>query len=81
VKGRGNQPPDLTPIVDFFLDALALVHVASKVVMDSNYAGPEATVLHLAVEALDKVSDQLDEANTALHHFLKKNAIVKGGAS
>ncbi len=81
VKGRGNQPPDLEPVLHAFWDAEALVSVASKVVMDSLYAGPEASVLRLGVEALEKVADQLDDAERALHRFLKKNGVVKGGAS
>jgi len=80
-KGRGNQPPNLEPVLHAFSDAEALVSVASKVVMDSIYAGPEASVLRLGVEALEKVADQLDDAARALHRFLKRKAAVKGGAS
>jgi len=40
-----------------------------------------ASVLRLGVEALAKVSDQLDAVNTALHYALKNNGVVKGGAS
>jgi len=81
VTGRGNQPPDLEPVLHAFWDAEALVNVASHVVMDNDYAGPEASVLRLGVEALEKVADQLEEAERALHRFLKRKAVVKGGAS
>ena len=58
-----------------------LVSAASPVVMDNDYAGPEASVLRLGVEALEKVADQLEDAQRALHRFLKRKAVVKGGAS
>ena len=79
VKGRGNQPPDLEPVLHALWDAEALVNVASQAVMDSIDAGPEASVLRLGVEALEKVANQLEDADRALHRFLKRKAIVKGG--
>jgi len=79
-KGRGNEPLDLEPVLHAFWDAEALVSVASQAVMDSIDAGPEASVLRLGVEALEKVADQLEEADRALHRFLRKKAVVKRGA-
>jgi len=80
-RRRKLQPPDLTAILDSFSDAAALVSVAAKVVASSSYSGPESSVLRLGVEALNKVYDQLDAADTALHHFLKKHAVAKGGGA
>ena len=58
---------------------VALVSVASKVIGNSSYAGPEASVLRLGVDALEKVFEQLDEADSALGRFLEKKADAKGG--
>jgi hypothetical protein len=57
-----------------------MVSVASEVITQSRNSGPEATVLRLGCEALDKVYDQLDEAGAELHHFLKR-AVATGGTS
>lgn len=65
-------PPDLTDLVDAFSDAHALVSVAHKVMVDADYGyGPEESVLRQGVAALDRVSDQLEEAERRLAQFLK----------
>ena len=78
-KVRRIQPPDLTSVINSFSDATALVSVASKVIANSPYSGPEASVLRLGVEALERASDQLEEADLALNRFLEKKTVAKGG--
>lgn len=66
------SPPDLTIIFSAFCDAQALVAVAHKVMVNANYGyGPEESVLRQGVDALDRVSDQLEDAERQLARFLK----------
>jgi hypothetical protein len=80
-RRSGNQFPDLEAIVFAFADAQALVTVTYKAVAESDIAGAEANVLRMAVEALDRISDQLDEAEMQLDRFRRENASAQAGVS
>jgi hypothetical protein len=73
--------PDLTDIYYAFSDARALVTVACHFITQKHNPGPAVSVLHLGVEALDRVSDQLEQAEIRFDRFRRKNAKVLGGAS
>jgi hypothetical protein len=64
--------PDLSEIVYALSDAGALVTVASSAVMDGG-GGPEATVLRLGVDALEKAMDQLERAELKFAAFRKRH--------
>jgi hypothetical protein len=78
-RKAGEALPDLTAIFYAFCDARALVTVAHAVIVESDDYGPEESVLRLGVEALNSVSDQLDEAEMQLDRFRTKNASAQGG--
>jgi hypothetical protein len=65
--------PDLSNVVDAFHDAQALVLVAHMAVADNTHYGPEENVLRQGVEALDRVSDQFDEADMQLGRLRRKH--------
>jgi len=66
-KGKQDNPtnksplPDLSPITDALHDAYCLVWTAHKVIVEGHY-GPEKGALRFGVEALERVRDQLEEA-------------------
>jgi hypothetical protein len=72
--------PDLTEIFYAFSDAQALVTVACEFIMQNNNPGPAVSVLHLGVEALDRVSDRLERAEMQFDRFRRKKGSA-GGAS
>jgi hypothetical protein len=73
-RSDGNQLPDIGAIVFAFADAQALVTVAHKLIVDGDNYGPEEGVLRLGVEALDRISNQLDEAEMQLGRFRRRNS-------
>lgn len=75
---RATDLPSLTDICNAFTDARAMVTVAcDAIVPKTDGAGEACLVLHLGVRALDRVADELEEAEMQFDRFLKKNA--KGG--
>ena len=66
---RSKQPPDLSSICGAFSDGLALVSVAHSVIAHNGNCGPEGTALRLGCEALERVIEQLDEADLQLAEF------------
>lgn len=80
-RKAGDSLPDLTAVYYAFCDAKALVTVACEVLAHSRHAGAEATVLRLGVQALDRVSDQLEEAKSQLGRFRTQKAGEQRGAS
>ena len=77
----GNRLPDLTEILHAFIDALALVTVAHRVIAGGDDYGPEEYVLRMGVSALHAVYKRLDEADVQITHFRDKNASIARGAS
>jgi hypothetical protein len=73
--------PNLTEIFYAFRDARALVTVACDFITQNNDPGPAVSVLILSVEALDRVSDQLEQAEIQFDRFRRKNNLAKGGTS
>jgi hypothetical protein len=64
---KGNrQPPDLTKLFYEFEDARALVTVATQALENSDYSGPEISVLSVARQSLERLADQMDEAEALL---------------
>ena len=78
-KAKKVQLPDLTDIFYAFSDAQALVAVACEFMLQNDGGGQALGVLHLGVEALDRVADRLEEAEMQFDRFRRKNA--KRGAS
>ena len=76
---RAIDLPCLTDIYHHFSDAQALVAVACEFIMQNNDPGPAVSVLYLGVKALDRVADELEEAEMQFDRFVRKNA--KGGAT
>jgi hypothetical protein len=76
-----TELPDLTEIFYAFSDAQALVTVACEFIMQNNDPGPAVNVLHLGVEALDRVADRLERAEMQFDRFRRKKSNVQGGAS
>ena len=62
---------DLEPLVNTVADARALVNVAYQVVMQGQDVHGESVVLRLAVKALDRIGEQLDDADNQLSRFRK----------
>lgn len=78
-ESSGARPvalPDVSKVVYALSDAMALVAMASKALMERN-GGVEATVLSLGVAALEKVMDDLEEVEDAIAVFRRNN----GGGS
>ena len=72
--------PSLTDIYNAFTDARAMITVAfNAIVPKIDGAGEACLVLHLGVKALDRVGDELEEAEMQFDQFLRKSA--KGGKS
>lgn len=62
-KGITNSLPDLESMVDAFWDAVALVVTAHAVIVESDTGyGEEESVLRQGCEALERVGDQLEDA-------------------
>ena len=54
--------------------------VAHMVIVEGDGYGPEESVLRVGVEALDRVSDQLEEAEMQLGRLRSKKASAEGAA-
>jgi hypothetical protein len=67
---KSSPPPDLRQIVDALHDAYCLVWTAHKVIVEGHY-GPEEGALRFGVEALKRVCEQLDEAESELSRCRK----------
>lgn len=77
-KRASLSPPDLTAIFYAFGDAQALVSVAHEVMVNANYGyGPDESVLRQGVAALERISDQLEDAERQLARFLKANGFAR----
>jgi hypothetical protein len=63
--------PDLTPITEALHDAYCLVWTAHKVIVEGHY-GLEEGALRFGVKALERVGEQLDNAEHQLAHFRKE---------
>jgi hypothetical protein len=72
--------PDLTEIFYAFTDAHALVAVACESIMHNNNPGRAACVLYLGVEALERVSDQLEKADMQLEYLRRKKESARGAS-
>ena len=80
-KNVKAELPDLTETLHAFVEALALVTVAHRVIAESDGHGPEEYVLRMGVNALDAVYNRLDEAAIQITHFRDKKAGASRGAS
>jgi hypothetical protein len=63
--------PELEPIVDAFRNALDLVVTAHAVIVEGDSYGSEESVLQQGCEALERVHDQLEEAELQLVRYRK----------
>jgi hypothetical protein len=75
--------PDLTAVFEAFFDAYMVVRVSCRLMEegDADDHGPAVLTLHQGVDALDMVSDQMDEAELQLGRFRRKNNLAEEGAS
>ena len=64
--------PDLTPILREFNDARALIVTAYDVLKESDYAGPESSVIRQGIEKLNKVHTQIERAARVLSKFRRR---------
>jgi hypothetical protein len=74
-KERKKVPktlPDLEPLGNALADVHGLVNVAYQVVVNGDDTYGESAVLRFAVEAIDRVVDQLDDAERQLARFRKE---------
>ena len=66
--------PCLADILDAFTDARAMVSVACDAILPktNTAAGDACLVMHLGVQALDRVADELAEAEVQFDEFRKQ---------
>jgi hypothetical protein len=70
--------PSLTDILDAFTDARAMVSVGFGTIFPKvDSAGDACHVLYLGVQALNRVADELEEAEAQFDEFRKQH--LKGG--
>jgi hypothetical protein len=66
--------PSLTDILDAFTDARAMVSVACDAILPkADTAGDACLVMHLGVRALDRVAEELEEAEVQFDEFRKQH--------
>src|SRR5262249_43935328 len=70
-RKNAHPLPDLSNIVLAFYDAQALVAVAHTALAERDDYGPEESVLRQGVEALDRISERLEEADGQFDRFCR----------
>ena len=66
--------PDLGPLVDALADVRSFVDVSHEIVVNGEDAHGGSAVLRAALGTLDRVIDQLEDAQRQLAPFRKKEA-------
>ena len=66
---RGAKLPELSPIIHALWDAISMVACAHAAMLHADRWSPEEVVLRLGIDALKRVHDDLDGAETRLQGF------------
>lgn len=77
-KGITNSLPDLESMVNAFWDAVALVVTAHAVIVERTGYRKEESVLRQGCEALERVGDQLEDAQLQVARFRTSHGDTQG---